>query len=139
VNPGGALSKKEEKMAKRKILIVDDEPDFVKMVRMRLEASGYDVISSLDGSEGVAMAEREKPDAILLDIMMPKKDGYTVFRELKAKPATKKIPVIVITAKPGMKDLFEMEGVDDYILKPFESEDLQFRVERVLKKKRITA
>lgn len=121
-------------MAKR-ILIVDDEPDFVKMVKMRLEAKGYEVIEAPDGREGIKKAEsdRHKPDVILLDIMMPGKDGYTMLRELKAKDKTKTIPVIVVSAKPDMKDLFEIEGIDDYLLKPFEADDLLLRIKRALK------
>ena len=115
-------------MDKKKILIVDDEADLVKMMKIRLEVSNYEVITASDGEEGIKQAEAGNPDVILLDIMMPKKDGYTLLRELKNKETTKSIPVIVITGKPGMKDLFEIEGVKDYIIKPFEKEDLLSRI-----------
>lgn len=121
-------------MDKKKILIVDDEPDFVSMVKMRLEANNYDVVEASDGMEGLSKAVEERPDVILLDIMMPGKDGYTMLRELKLKEEVKGTPVIVITAKPGMGDLFRVEGVEDYIVKPFETEDLLSRIEDVLKK-----
>lgn len=116
----------------KKILIVDDEPDFITMVRMRLEANGYEVIDAPDGEAGFKKAKQEKPDLILLDIMMPKKDGYTVLRELKAEDATKSIPVIVLTAKTGMKDLFKIEGIDDYVIKPFDPQDLLLRIKRAV-------
>ena len=77
--------------------------------------------------------QEEKPDVILLDIMMPKKDGYTLMRELKYKEKTNSIPVIVLSAKPGMRDLFGMEGVNDYIVKPFEDKDLLSRIKKALK------
>lgn len=121
-------------MDKKKILIVDDEPDFVSMVRMRLEANNYDVIEASNGQEGLEKAIGESPDLILLDIMMPEKDGYTMLRELELKQGVKSIPVIVITAKPGMGDLFQMEGVENYIVKPFETEVLLSRIAEALNK-----
>ena len=117
----------------KKILIVDDEEDFVDMVKMRLKANGYETSEAYNGTEGLKKAENENPDLILLDIMMPKKDGYTMLRELKVKDATKSIPVIVLTAKSGMKELFEIEGVRDFITKPFDSEDFLLRIAKVLK------
>ena len=120
-------------MDKKKILIIDDEPDFLSVLRVRLEANDYEVIEASDGEEGLKKAEAEKPDVILVDIIMPKKDGYTLVRELKYKETTKSIPIIVMTAKPDMKDLFEIEGFKDYVVKPFENEDLLLRIKRVLK------
>ena len=119
-------------MNKKKILIVDDEPDFVNLVRVRLEANGYEVIDASNGEEGIKKAEEERPDIILLDIMMPKKDGYTLMRELKYKETTKSIPIIALTGKPKMKDLFEIEGIKDYVVKPFEDEDLLLRIKKAL-------
>ncbi len=115
-------------MAGKKILIVDDEINFVKMVQVRLEANGYDVEVAFDGEEGLEKAEEVMPDLILLDIMMPKKDGYTFLLELKKNDAMKAIPVIALTAKPGMKDMFELEGAKDYITKPFESDQLLTKI-----------
>lgn len=120
-------------MDKKKVLVIDDEPDFLEMIKIRLEANGYEVIDAYDGEEGLKKAEGENPDIILLDIMMPKKDGYTLLRELKHKKATKSIPIIVLTAKPGMRDLFGMEGINDYIVKPFEDEELLLRIKKALK------
>jgi len=111
-------------MAKKTILLIDDEPELVQMVRLRLESNDYAVISALDGKEGMQKAMAEKPDLIILDILMPNKDGYTFLREAKADEILKKIPVIILTAKSGMKDLFALEGVNDYILKPFDTKEL---------------
>lgn len=119
--------------AKRTILIVDDEIDFVNMIKIRLESKDYRVIGANDGQEGLKKAQKEKPDAILLDILMPGKDGYTMMRELKLNEDTKDIPVIVVTAKTGMSDLFELEGVEDYLVKPFDDKELLKRIEKVLK------
>lgn len=118
---------------KRKILIVDDEIDFVNMIKIRLEAKDYEVLGANDGQEGLNMAQEEKPDVILLDILMPDKDGYTMIRELKLSDDTKDIPVIVVTAKTGMSDLFKVEGIDNYLVKPFDDKELLKRIEKVLK------
>lgn len=83
-------------MGKKKILVVDDEPDFVKTVKMRLEASNYEVITAYDGKEALEKVKQCKPDAILLDIMMPEKDGMQVLKEVRAKD--KKLPIFMITA-----------------------------------------
>jgi len=120
-------------MSKKKILVIDDEPDFVNLIRVRLEANGYEVIEAYEGEEGLKKAKAENPDVILLDIMMPKNDGYTLMRALKNKETTESIPIIVLTAKPGMRDLLVMEGVDDYIVKPFEDEELLLRIKKALK------
>ena len=119
-------------MSKKKILVIDDEPDLVKMVKMRLEANGYEVAVAFDGEEGLKVAQEEIPDLILLDITMPKKDGYTFLLELKENEATKSIPVIALTAKPKMKDIFEFEGVKDYITKPCDSAQLLSKIEEII-------
>jgi len=117
----------------KKVLVVDDEPQFVDMVKMRLEANGYEVISASNGNEGLKSAKQHRPDVILLDIIMPEKDGYTMLRELRGDEQIRHIPVIVVTVKPSMKDLFEIEGVRDYIVKPFETEELLLRVKKALR------
>ena len=118
---------------KKKILIVDDEIDFINMIKIRLEAKDYEVLGANDGQEGLKVAQDEKPDVILLDILMPGKDGYTMIRELKLNDDTKDIPVIVVTAKTGMSDLFKVEGIDNYLVKPFDDKELLRRIEKVLK------
>lgn len=83
-------------MTKRKILLVDDEAEFVDLMQMRLEANGYEVITANNGKDAIARVEKDKPDAVLLDIMMPEVDGLTVLKEIRAKDA--KLPVFIITA-----------------------------------------
>ncbi|MBL7158768.1 MAG: response regulator [Candidatus Omnitrophica bacterium] len=119
----------------KKILVVDDEQEFIDIMRIRLTAEGYDVLEAHDGEEAIKVAEAKKPDVILLDIMMPEKDGYTALREMKHLEKTKSIPVIVVTAKTGLKDLFALEGIKDYIVKPFETDDLLLRIKMVTERK----
>lgn len=119
-------------MTEKKILVIDDEPELVKMVKMRLEANNYEVITALDGQEGLEKTRSEKPDLILLDILMPNKDGYTFVKEVKVDESIKHIPIIVLTAKPGMKDLFGIEGIKDYIVKPFEDKELLEKIKKRL-------
>jgi len=124
---------KGDNMDKKRVLLIDDERDLVDMVKIRLESNGYDVLPAYDGVEGLKIAKEKKPDIILLDIMMPKKDGYTVLKELRADEKLRKVPVIVITAKPQLKDLFEIEGVKYYILKPIDNKELLSRIAEVVK------
>jgi CheY-like chemotaxis protein len=86
----------------KKILIIDDEKGIIKVVTSRLIANGYEVISATDGVEGLEKAKKEKPDLVLLDIMMPVMSGYEVIEELKKDDATKSIPVIMVTAQEGL-------------------------------------
>ena len=116
----------------KKILIVDDEPDFVRLVKMRLEANGYEVTMAFDGEEGLKKVQQETPDLILLDIMMPKKDGYAFLLDLKKEKATKSIPVIALTGKTKMEDMFKSEGAKDYITKPFKSAELLAKIKEII-------
>lgn len=116
----------------KKILVIDDEPDFVEMLKMKLEASGYEVLAAFDGDEGLKKALEELPDLILLDIMMPRKDGYTFLLDLKKDDIAKAIPVIAVTAKPGMEDMFKAEGVKDYITKPFDNTELLAKIREAI-------
>ena len=120
-------------MGGKKILVVDDDPELVKLVKMRLAAHGFDVVGAHDGVEGIEKAELERPDLILLDIKMPEVDGHTALRNLKHRTSTRDIPVIILTAYDKLKDLFELEGAKDYIVKPFEDQDLLLRITRALK------
>ena len=109
-----------------KILLVDDEPDFVEMTKMRLEAQDYEVETAFDGNSGIYAAQRENPDLILLDVMMPGVDGFAVLRELRKNSATRSIPVIMLTAKGETKSIFKAQELraNDYLIKPCESEEL---------------
>lgn len=110
----------------KKILIIDDEPDFVDMITMRLEANDYTVISAPDGMQGLDAAEDERPDLILLDVMMPGWDGYETLKQLRRKPELLKIPVVMLTAKGESRSIFKAQdmGSTDYLIKPCESQEL---------------
>jgi DNA-binding response OmpR family regulator len=121
-------------MAKKKILLVDDEPSVLKIVTRRLELNHYEVITATDGLEGLDRAMTDKPDLIISDIMMPNMDGYTFIRKVRSQPALARTPVIILTAKDRMQDLFLFQGVKDcdYIVKPFESDHLLQKISELL-------
>jgi len=119
-------------MERKKILIVDDEPEFVDMLKMRLESADYDVNTAADGVDGLKKAGDAKPDLIVLDVLMPRKDGYAFVKEAKQDSNLKDIPIIILTARPAMEDKFKKEGVNDYIMKPFEAQELLKRIEEIL-------
>lgn len=118
----------------KKILIVDDEAELVDLVKIRLEAAGYEVAKAFDGQEGLDKAKLEKPDLILLDIMMPKMDGYKVCGLLKMDARFKKIPIILFSAKAQKEDaeLAKEVGADLYITKPFEAPVLLAKIKELL-------
>ena len=118
----------------KKILIVDDEAELVDLVKIRLEAVGYEVLKAFDGQEGLDKAKLEKPDLILLDIMMPKMDGYKVCGLLKMDARFKKIPIILFSAKAQKEDveLAKEVGADLYITKPFEAPVLLAKIKEFL-------
>jgi len=122
-------------VAKKRILLVDDEAQLVELVKMRLEANGYQVLTAYDGKEALDVAKKEMPDLIILDLMLPKIDGYKVCRMLKFDEKYKKIPIILFTARALEADKkVGMEvGADDYITKPFEPELLLMKIKDFLK------
>lgn len=107
-------------MADKKVLVIDDEPGFVEAVKMRLEAGGYEVIAAYDGKEGVEKARREMPNLILLDLVMPRVNGFAALSDLKRDIGTSHIPVIVLTAKTDTEYIMDAGklGASDYIVKP---------------------
>jgi DNA-binding response OmpR family regulator len=121
-----------DKEAKR-ILVVDDDAEIVESMKLALEAKGYRILVARDGNQGLAMAEREDPDLVILDMMMPKRSGFLVLERLRR---TRRVPmrVIMITANEGSrhKAYAEMLGVDDYIRKPFAMDRLMESVNRLL-------
>ena len=118
---------------RRRILLVDDDPEIVESMRAALEANGYQTIVAKDGNQGLAMVEREDPDLVILDMMMPKRSGFLVLEWLRRN---RRVPtrVIMITANEGSrhKAYAEMLGVDDYIRKPFAMDRLIESVHRLL-------
>jgi DNA-binding response OmpR family regulator len=122
-------------MPKKRILLVDDEVQLVEMVKLRLEANDYDVITAYDGQEALDKARGEKPDLIILDLMLPKVDGYKVCRMLKFDEKYKSIPIILFTARAQESDEkmgFEV-GADAYIIKPFEPQILLGKIKELIK------
>ncbi len=123
-----------------RVLVIDDEPDLVEMMKMALERQ-FDVIVAYDGKAGLAKAKAENPAAIVLDIMMPEKDGFTTCKELKGDPQTSAIPVLILT---GVAEYFsrtkfsKLSGLEieaeDFITKPVDPNELVRRVEALLKK-----
>ncbi|MBA4019220.1 MAG: response regulator [Pirellula sp.] len=121
--------------ATKRILLVDDDFEIIESLRMLLEAKGYTILVARDGNQGLAMAEREDPDLMILDMMMPKRSGFLVLEKLRrSRPVPLKI--IMITANEGSrhKAYAEMLGVDDYIRKPFAMDRLLESVERLVGK-----
>jgi DNA-binding response OmpR family regulator len=123
-------------MAKAKVLVVDDEEYIQHILNFSFGAEGYDVVTASDGEEGIDKAKNEKPDVIVMDIMMPKLDGYEACKRLKSDPETKGIPVILLTAKGRDVDrkLGSEAGADDYVVKPFSPGRLIERVEGIMKR-----
>jgi DNA-binding response OmpR family regulator len=123
-------------MNSKKILIVDDEVDLVETVRFPLEMEGFHVLVSYNGEDALNQARKENPDLILLDLMLPKLDGYKVCRLLKFDDRYKHIPILMLTAKTQEKDkALGMEtGANEYITKPFEMDDLLKKVKTYLSK-----
>ena len=126
---------------KAKILIIDDQPSEVKMVKMALEQANYEVCYAYNGKVGIEKAIQEKPDLILLDIMMPEKDGFITCGELEKKPETSSVPVIILTSIessslvfPDAESAADSPHADEYIDKPVDPNFLLKRVERLLKK-----
>ena len=121
-------------MDRKKILLVEDQADLIEMLKLSLEAIDYEIITAADGEEGLKKTRKESPNLILLDVMMPKMNGYQVCRELKKDEATKKIPVIMLTAKGQQSDKFwgKETGADEYVTKPFDMDELMEKIRGLL-------
>ena len=122
-------------MSKGKLLIVDDDQDFVTALSARLESRGFVVIKAFDGEEGLAKVYTGKPDAIVLDVMMPKIDGFAVCKKLKSDENFKDIPVVMLTGKSEPDDVQTAKniGADAYFTKPFELDMLLYEVNALLR------
>ena len=122
----------------KSILCIEDEPEMIDLMRLILGRRGFSVRGAAGGIEGLRMIRAERPDLVLLDLMMPDMDGWEVYQQMKADENTKNIPVIVVTAKAQSIDKvlgLHIAKVDDYLAKPFSPQDLLSSVEKVLKSK----
>jgi len=119
-----------------KILVVDDEINLIELVQTRLEANGYEVITANDGEEGLEKAKNEKPNLILLDVMMPKMDGYKACSLLKSDEQYRNIPIILFTGKAqkDFEDVGKKAGADAFMTKPFDPPELLAKIEELIKK-----
>ena len=131
--PNGAGADKEEKPMMDKILVADDDLNICELLRLYLEKEGFEVVMAHDGEEAVAKFESEKPSLILLDIMMPKLDGWQVCRQIRQKSDC---PIIMLTAKGETFDkVLGLElGADDYVVKPFDTKEIVARIKAVLRR-----
>jgi len=120
------------------IMCIEDEPEMIDLIRLILGRRGFEVKGANGGVQGLEMIQKEKPDLILLDLMMPDMDGWEVYQQIKASEKTRNIPVIVVTAKAQSIDKvlgLHIAKVDDYIAKPFNPQELLASVEKVIQKK----
>jgi DNA-binding response OmpR family regulator len=116
------------------VLVADDDPDILQLIAFRLERAGYDVVQATDGEQALRVATELEPDLAVLDVMMPKLTGLEVTRRIREAGATKRVPVILLTARVQEGDIalgFEA-GADDYLGKPFSPQELGARVQAIL-------
>ncbi|MBU0469409.1 MAG: response regulator [Candidatus Omnitrophica bacterium] len=120
-------------MSRKKILIIDDEPEIVKVISLRLKANGYEVITGASGEEALSLTKEHMPDLVILDVMMPAPNGYKVCRLIKDDAETEHIPVILLTAKTSESDKFwgNEAGADEYLMKPYNAEELLASIKRL--------
>ncbi|MEK6682557.1 MAG: response regulator [Nitrospirota bacterium] len=125
-------------MKKTKILVADDNRNIVELVKMEFEILDYDVVTAFDGEDALKKIEKENPDLLILDVMMPKMNGFDVCMKLRDNPKYQNIPIIMLTAKSQEKDKFwgRQVGADEYITKPFEPEVLEQVVHNLLEQKK---
>lgn len=127
-------------MSNKKIVVVEDEPDILEVLSYNLKREGFDVATALDGIQGLALVERNRPDLVLLDLMLPGMDGLEICRQVKNNKQLAHIPVIMVTAKGEESDVVLGLGIgaDDYIAKPFSPRELIARVKAVLRRAQIS-
>ncbi len=119
-----------------KILVVDDDSAINELIKVNLELGGYKVVQAFDGIKGFALCKQEKPSLVILDVMMPEVDGFTVAQRIRKNEETKNIPILMLTALSELDDKVKgfNIGVDDYLVKPFEMDELKVRVRALLKR-----
>ena len=124
-------------MASKRVLIVDDEPDIVDVIEFNLKLESIECITAYDGEEGLSKAKEENPDLIVLDVMLPKINGYKIARLLKFDESYKHIPIIMLTARTQQSDvaLGKETGADEYVTKPFSMDELVGMIKKYLEKK----
>jgi DNA-binding response OmpR family regulator len=115
-----------------RILIVDDDVDFVDKIREKLELEKYEVIAAFDGEDGLEKAESEYPDLIILDVVLPKMNGYAFIAQVWQKESLRSIPIIIVTAYEALIKFVEIEGVKDHLIKPFPIKELLFRIRKYI-------
>ncbi len=125
-------------MGKLTVLVIDDDPVILELLRVNFEIEGFDVICATDGEEGLKRAQTERPDAVISDIMMPRRDGLQLLADLKGDPATEDLPVILLSAKAQKSEVQQGLdlGADDYITKPFDPLELIDRLHAVMSRPR---
>lgn len=119
-----------------KILVVDDDVETLRLVGIMLQRQGYQIITAANGSQAITLTNLERPDLIILDLMMPDMDGYTVTREIRSNPRTSHIPILMFTAKSQVDDkvIGYDAGADDYLVKPFHMEELLARLRALIRR-----
>ncbi len=115
----------------REVLVIDDEPNLVELLQLRLEGNNFEVKTASNGVEGFALAKVFKPNLIVLDVSMPTMDGYAFIKEIKWHIELKDIPILILTAKSDLKDLFEDEGITNFMTKPFDSKELVSNIKKM--------
>ncbi len=117
---------------KKKVLIIEDETELLTILQIRLSNAQFEVFAASNGTAGLTLAQSVQPDIILLDIMMPGVDGFTILREIKGADATCDIPVIVVTARDRIEDSCLLEGAEGFLTKPFDYKELEGTINRLL-------
>jgi DNA-binding response OmpR family regulator len=131
----------KSKSKRAKIMVVDDEPNIIQTLQDRLEMNDYTVISACNGKEGLDRAINEKPDIILLDVIMPIMDGHEMLERLRKTEAGKNIAVIMLSARSQTDDITRASscGIEDYIIKPFDLSELLAKIEGILEHRKVGA
>lgn len=116
----------------KKILVIDDDPDVREALKLRLEANGYLVVTASNGASGLEVFEAAQPDLILLDVALPEMDGYSFIKTFRSKYFGRDVPIVVLTGKDSMRDVFELEGAKGYLTKPCDPDQLLQTVQNLL-------